>query len=562
MTEKVAVAPTVVGHRGRRPKNIEPHQPFPPLARCRCTDRTQEHQTVANKVEFVRRQRALADFGEFTLRCDDLQAVLDEGCRLVAGALGADLAKVVRIEADQGTGLVCAGIGWKPGVVGEMRISLGERSSITFALDARKPVVMPDIDHEERFDLPQFLCEHGVAALVNVPIFLPGGSPFGILEVDARHPREFEEEDVEFLRAYCALVGPVIDRLDKIGELERNNERFRLIVDNARDYVIILSDADDRITDWLPGAETILGWSEEEMLGRPIADIFTPEDRASGAPKRETDAALANGASPDVRWHTTKGQGRVFLDGQTIAMHHHDGTLRGFLKIGQDVTERKRDEERRSILLAELQHRVRNVLALVASVVKRGDASGTVEEFRSNLSGRVAALARTQTLLTRGVGVGVDLETIIMDEISAQGADEARLTVAGPRILLSAKAAEVLTLGIHELVTNACKYGAFHHEAGKVAVVWQVRHRDGQEWLDLRWEESGFAIAARADRRKGFGTELITRRVPYELMGQGSIDLHAEGLRCNIGFPLVKGESILQTDIPAALDEVQEIGRD
>jgi PAS domain S-box-containing protein len=517
---------------------------------------------MAEKAEYVRRQRALAEFGDFALRCDDLQAILNEGCRLVAGALDADLAKIIKVEPERGTGLVCAGVGWQPNVVGQARIPLNEESSEAYSLRVRRPVVMPDVATEERFTLPSLLLEHGVAALVNVPIFLPGGAAFGILEVDARTPRSFAEEDVEFLRTYCAVVGPVIDRLDKIGELARDKERFRLIVENARDHVIILSDADDRITDWLPGAQSVLGWSEEEMLGRPIADIFTPEDQASGAPERETDAARANGASPDVRWHVTKGQGRVFLDGQTIAMRDSDGRLRGYLKIGQDVTERKRDEERRTILLAELQHRVRNVLAVVASVVKRGDASGTAAEFQANLSGRVAALARTQTLLTRGVGVGVELETIITDEINAQGAELTRVTLEGPRIVLSSKAAEVLTLGIHELVTNACKYGAFHHETGEITVIWRVSRRDGQDWLDLRWDESGFAVPSSADRRKGFGTELITRRVPYELMGQGDIDLHAAGLRCTIGFPLVPGESVLQTDVPVTRGQVQEVGGD
>jgi PAS domain S-box-containing protein len=474
---------------------------------------------TADRDEFVRRQRALADFGEFALGCEDLQKVLEEGCRLVAKALRADLAKIMQIERGD-TALVCAGLGWQPGIVGQTRISLHERSSEAYSIQRREPVITHDIASEERFSFPVFMQDHGVVSLVNVPIFLPGAVAFGLLEVDARQPRDFGEEDIEFLRTYCTVLGPVIDRLHKVSELERNNERYRLIVENLHDYAIILSDPQDFVTDWLPGAATVLGWSEEEMIGMPLATIFTPQDQLIGAPEQEIEGAKANGTSPDVRWHATKGGGRVFLDGQTIALRHADGTIRGFLKIGQDVTRRKRDDERRTILLAELQHRVRNVLAVVASVVKRSDAAGTTEEFRTRLSGRIAAMGRTQALLTQGAGVGVGLEDIVRDELLAQMADGSRIAVAGPAVLLAPKAVEVLTLAIHELATNAIKYGALHQPGGRVDVAWSVNPRDGQDWLELHWRESGYTVEPKPNRRKGFGTELITRRVPYELAGQ------------------------------------------
>ena len=176
-------------------------------------------------------------------------------------------------------------------------------------------------------------------------------------------------------------------------------------MENARDYAIIFSDADDMITDWLPGAASVFGWSAAEMVGKPVSSIFTPEDRALGIPGQELDRARAVGEAPNIRWHVAKGGARVFLDGQTVALHREDGTVRGFLKIGKDITERQRNEERQAVLLAELQHRVRNVLAMVASLVNRGDSGGSTDEFRERLSGRIAAMARTQTLLTRGAGL-------------------------------------------------------------------------------------------------------------------------------------------------------------
>ncbi|BCM17419.1 sensor histidine kinase [Mesorhizobium sp. J8] len=345
-----------------------------------------------------------------------------------------------------------------------------------------------------------------------------------------------------------------------LSELEHGNERFRLIVENARDYAIILSDPDDIIIDWLPGAAAVFGWSADEMLGKPTSSIFTPEDQAHGVPRQELSRARAEGVAPNVRWHETKDGRRVFLDGQTVALRNDDGTIRGFMKIGKDITERKRNEERQAVLTAELQHRVRNVLATVASLVRRGDTTGTTQEFRERLSGRIAAMARTQTLLTRGAGEGVDLDSIVRDELLAQAADPSRVSVDGPSIILMPKAAEVLTLAIHELTTNAAKYGAIGAPEGKVNVHWAHKPQEGQDWLELTWQESGVETSPGRQMRKGFGTELITRRVPFELKGSGQMQLTESGLLCRISFPLQPSESVLQTDVPAEHGEKNRRG--
>jgi GAF domain-containing protein len=98
-------------------------------------------------------------------------------------------------------------VGWNPGVVGKARIPMNERSSETYSIEAAEPVTTSDIDKEERFAFPHFLKEHGVAAIVNVPIFLPGGTPYGLLQVDSRAPRDFDAEDIEFLRTYATILG-------------------------------------------------------------------------------------------------------------------------------------------------------------------------------------------------------------------------------------------------------------------------------------------------------------------------------------------------------------------
>jgi two-component sensor histidine kinase len=191
------------------------------------------------------RQKLLADFGDFALRCDDLDEILTRACQLVGDALGTDLAKVLEIERGAHQALVRAGVGWQPGVVGQARVSLGERSSEAYSIKVSRPVITLDITQEARFDLPEFLREHDVVALVNVPIFLPGGKPYGLLQVDAREPRDFGEEDVEFLRSYATVLGPVIDRLLKAHDLnealETNTRLMQEMQHRIKNHIAIIA---------------------------------------------------------------------------------------------------------------------------------------------------------------------------------------------------------------------------------------------------------------------------------------------------------------------------------
>jgi two-component sensor histidine kinase len=193
----------------------------------------------------------------------------------------------------------------------------------------------------------------------------------------------------------------------------------------------------------------------------------------------------------------------------------------------------------RTPLVGELQHRVRNILAVMRSLVARSaETSNTVEDLAAHLDGRIAALARVQGVLVRNPSAGVDLESLIRDELLAQNADEDRLRVSGPEITLPSKAAEVITLAIHELATNAMKYGALSQASGNLEIAWRL---DGagtsRQQLEITWLETGVRIASQAPRREGFGTNLLKRRLPYELAGQAEIEFRPGGLVCQIAFP-------------------------
>jgi PAS domain S-box-containing protein len=338
------------------------------------------------------------------------------------------------------------------------------------------------------------------------------------------------------------------------GALHESEERLRLIVENARDYAIFIIDPDGVVVDWREGAATVFGFSAAEIVGRDGDILYTAEDRAAGAPEWERSVARAEGKAPNVRWHLRKGGERVFIEGVATALHDSDGVLTGFLKIGQDVTERHAAEERQRTLMAELQHRVRNTLAVVRSIVRRtAQNSDNLEDMVDHLQGRIDAFARVQAVVTRDLDGGVDLAGLIEDELVAHATREGRrLKIDGPDLLLLAKPAEALSLAIHELTTNSVKYGALGTSHGAVKVSWTRDGADGGERLDFLWEEQGRDRTLVADEeRSGFGFELLERTLPYELDAETKIDFLPEGLRFTLRMPLA-GRTVGPAIAPAA----------
>jgi PAS domain S-box-containing protein len=353
----------------------------------------------------------------------------------------------------------------------------------------------------------------------------------------ARRAREMEERVAQGIRELA----------NERAHLRDAEDRFGLIVQGARDYAIFTIDAEGKIADWHKGAETAFGWTREEALGQPFEMTFTPEDRVAGIPQSEKDIAAASGSAPNIRWHVRKDGSRVFIEGNTTSLRTPTGELRGFLKIGQDMTEKRASHRRQETLLLELQHRVRNILAAVRSMaVRTARTSDSVDDYRDRLESRINALARTQAELTKSAGAVLDLQAIVQGELDAHGAQATQFTLNGPKVALAPKAGEVVALAIHELTTNAAKYGALAVASGHVNVSWSVTAVQDEPWLRLSWAERG--VRAQPAVRRGFGTELVTGRVPYELKGRGVLRIGEDGAEATIEFPLRHGDSILQTD--------------
>jgi two-component sensor histidine kinase len=201
----------------------------------------------------------------------------------------------------------------------------------------------------------------------------------------------------------------------------------------------------------------------------------------------------------------------------------------------------RESEARQRRLVADLQHRVRNILTVVRSVFARTVETGTdLATVADHFRGRLDALARTHVVATRNASGGVDLEELIRDELLSVGvADAADVEIGGPEVELPAAIAEGLGLAVHELTTNALKYGALSVAGGRLAISWTVNLGDrAGRTLDLSWVEDGVPALPLRPTREGFGRELIERALPYQLAARTHLEFRGGGVRCSISLEL------------------------
>jgi two-component system, chemotaxis family, CheB/CheR fusion protein len=180
--------------------------------------------------------------------------------------------------------------------------------------------------------------------------------------------------------------------------------------------------------------------------------------------------------------------------------------------------------------------RTLSMLRLVAAHVGARDGSSN-ESW--HLAGRIGAIGRA--VLVTAFSDGVDLESLVLDELRLYAARPAQFSISGPEVRLAPDAADLMSLVIHELATNAVKYGALSQSRAKISVGWAVVHRFGRQILQFEWLEAGVQIMARAPPAPGFGSELIQRLIASEWKGEGKMTFLADGVRCAIAFPFDSG---------------------
>jgi two-component system CheB/CheR fusion protein len=269
--------------------------------------------------------------------------------------------------------------------------------------------------------------------------------------------------------------------------------------------------------------------------GRPITDLSSK----FGMPGFADDIRRVFSEEQPLERRAEKQDGSETYLVRVAPYRGSDHKVQGVVVTFIDVTSLIRAESRQQLLIAELQHRTRNLLALVQSVAQQSLERGPALE---TFSIRLAALGRVQGLIGKAEGDRVDLAEILALEVQALGAvADGRVTLRGGSVFLSLEHVQTLALAVHELATNAVKHGALREPAGRVAIDWGVDRDDkGKEILVLNWRETGLSSPPESSRR-GFGRDLIERALAYTMHAETELRFNQDGITCRIIIPLRSG---------------------
>ena len=317
----------------------------------------------------------------------------------------------------------------------------------------------------------------------------------------------------------------------------------------STDVGILFLDSELRINRFTPRLTELFNIAAGDQ-GRSITDFthrLDYDDLAGDARKvlRNLTTTEREVRSTDGDWYLTR------LRPYRTVEDKIDGVVVTFVDIG----ERRRAEDalresdaQMQILVAELQHRTRNLIGVIMAIVNRGAAAGqTADEFKASLGERLMALARVQGLLSRRpAGDGVDFAELLESELSAQsGQDGGAVTLDGPKgVLVRSVSVQALAMALHELTTNAMKYGALSQNGG-LNIRWSAAAENGSPWINIDWKETGVDTARSAVRKPGGGSgrRLIEEALPYQFGARTTFAIEPDGLHCTIALPLSEPRS-------------------
>ncbi len=354
-----------------------------------------------------------------------------------------------------------------------------------------------------------------------------------------RKTRELEQLNSQLERHVAERTAELEASNAKLSESE---QQLRFATDAAEIGLWDLDNVTETLF-WQPRVKAMFGISPDVPVS--MADFYEglhPED------KEAISAAFAAACDP---------QKRVLYDVEYRTVGREDGVIRWVAAKGRaifdsvgncvrvlgtaiDITKRKEAEERQVLLAREVDHRARNALAVIQSIIRLTRAKN-VEDYVAAIEGRIKALARAHTLLSDSRWHGADLATLVAEELAPYRAGD-RIKFGGPDISLQPATAQGLALALHELATNAAKYGALSSPGGKIALGWQLQG----DALTLRWVESGGPTIAEPSSRS-FGLKVIVASIEQQLGGKVVFDWNPAGLCCEFSIPrseLTKSRSL------------------
>jgi PAS domain S-box-containing protein len=307
---------------------------------------------------------------------------------------------------------------------------------------------------------------------------------------------------------------------------------------NTIEEAIMTIDAKGVVKELNPAAARVFGYGADEVIGRNVK-MLMPEPYHS-----DHDSYISN--------YLRTGQAKVIGFGREVSGRRKDGSVfpmelaitemtvsgrRMFTGVVRDITERKQVEQHQELLVAELDHRVKNVLAQVAVVaMSTRQGSRSIDEFLRSLNGRIQSMAAAHTLLSKSGWQSVGLDALVRNQLAPYATDT-NVTISGTDVMLIAAEIQAVARVLHELVTNAAKHGALSIPGGHVSVHWNRKPNGDGANLMLVWQEQG-GPPVKSEIQSSYGTNLIRNLIPHELGGMVELKFVPEGVSCRIEIPI------------------------
>ncbi|MBO0764704.1 MAG: PAS domain S-box protein [Hyphomicrobiaceae bacterium] len=348
------------------------------------------------------------------------------------------------------------------------------------------------------------------------------GKGHGMLVLAHAQPGVFTEQTESMVAGIAALAGIAIEN----ASLYASERQLATIVETSTD-AIVSKDLNGIVRSWNQGAERLFGFTAAEMVGRSVTNLIPPERQD----EEDTILGRIRRGERVEPYDTVRARRDGTLVDISLAVSpvkDAEGRIIGASKIARDITERKQAQARQELLTCEVQHRTKNLFAVVRAVVARSFAGKrTVEEAQASVLDRLHSLAQTHVMLLDEDWSGVDLAEVVRTEARPY---PGRIAIDGPQIILDPQAAQNFALAVHELATNAAKYGALSNGTGQVLVAWEVNELNGERRFRFCWmERDGPPVSP--PRSKGFGSAVLEQMMADYFDDPPRIEFAPSGIR-------------------------------
>jgi PAS domain S-box-containing protein len=405
---------------------------------------------------------------------------------------------------------------------------------------AAEPMWLHDILADPNFPRSEVATEVGLHSAIGFPL-LKGDECIGVIALFSRKQLSHDADKLKLLGALGYKIGSFLQRLRAEEEVRQSEERLASAL-KAGKLGVFDCDLQSNKVRWDDTIRNLWGVPQDEAVSSAVFEAGVhPEDRSAvqaavdkafdpnGTRRYEAEYRVINRIDQTLRW--------VRAEGNVIFMN--DRPIR-FVGMVQDITDRKHAEEHIKLLMREVNHRSKNVLAVVQAIASQTAAQTAPKTFMQRFSDRLQALAASHDLLVHNAWQGVDLSDLIRSQLAHFGdLIGRRIILDGPSFRISAAAAQSLGMALHELTTNASKYGSLSANEGKVTITWQQDHGTAPQLFKMIWCEEG-GPPVKAPTSKGFGTRVIKNAAERAVQGNVSLSYLPTGFTWTLTAPADK----------------------